>query len=438
MNDELEIRVDWERLEEGAPEERACFGMLTIHQGDIVLTDGLDGFVGRTRPGPLVSGYHLAEWVAWNWWRLVTESRFQNPNEDWAFAHSLGTVGAGYLWPNITIFSDRRRTVLVAKPTRPREFSAFRFTADRTVALPTEQFEAALLGFVSQVQGQLRAEKIPTTNFDRIWDELKLERADPGAASHRRLEALLGWDPDDGDSRQIERLLADASDLGQDAVLEVAADHQAGRPIPTAADYASMANTIGTETRPADMVRVTGIDLVGRDRMPAWRCGYGAARALREQHSLGPDPISNKRLADLCAVSASVLGKTESANVAFSLDEQSRALGRIVLRSRYETGRRFELARLLGDRIVSRLEERLIPATRTYTYRQKLQRAFAAELLCPFAALDEELAGDYSSDSREETAHHFNVSELTVATQLVNHGRLDREYLDGDPEFLVA
>ena len=67
MNAELEIRVDWERLDEGAPEERACFGMLTIRQGDIVLTDGLDGFVGRTRPGPLVSGYHLAEWVAWNW-----------------------------------------------------------------------------------------------------------------------------------------------------------------------------------------------------------------------------------------------------------------------------------------------------------------------------------------------------------------------------------
>lgn len=109
-----------------------------------------------------------------------------------------------------------------------------------------------------------------------------------------------------------------------------------------------------------------------------------------------------------------------------------------MLRSKWETGRRFELARLLGDRHTNGLKERLLPATRAYTYRQKLQRAFAAELLCPFSALEEKLAGDYSAEARADAAHHFAVSERTVTTLLVNHRRLDPDYLDRDPEVLAA
>jgi Zn-dependent peptidase ImmA (M78 family) len=73
-----------------------------------------------------------------------------------------------------------------------------------------------------------------------------------------------------------------------------------------------------------------------------------------------------------------------------------------------------------------------------YTYRQKLQRAFAAELLCPLSALEEKLGGDYLAEAREDAAHHFAVSERTVTAMLVNHRLLDRDYLDGDPEILAA
>jgi hypothetical protein len=161
-----------------------------------------------------------------------------------------------------------------------------------------------------------------------------------------------------------------------------------------------MADAAGSDTRPEDIVQLSHVDLPPRDQIPAWTRGYEAARALREQHKLGLDPLSNQRLAELCAVSAKVLDLSESADLAFSLDDESGKKGRIVLRSKWETGRRFELARLLGDRLTNGLKERLLPATRAYTYRQKLQRAFAAELLCPFSALEEKLAGDYSAEAR--------------------------------------
>lgn len=77
------------------------------------------------------------------------------------------------------------------------------------------------------------------------------------------------------------------------------------------------------------------------------------------------------------------------------------------------------------------------PATRSNTYRQKAQRAFAAELLSPFQAVESLLDGDYSMESQLDVAQHFQVSDLTIRTLLVNHKRVDRNALD-DAELAYA
>lgn len=441
MKETLDIAVSWERLDEGAVEECACFGLLTIRQGNRFLTEGIDGFIDSARRGPLVSGYHLAEWLAWNWWRLTGEPMPKRMSHDWSFAHSLATIGAGYLWPNISIFSDRERTVLIAKPTHPEGFAPFRFTADQAIILPTRQFVAVVDRFMEKIQGQLRAKAIPLTNFDRILDELQTERTDSKMADNRKLEALLGCDPDEASAEEIERLFADAEGFGWDAIQELAADHQPGRSIPRMSDLTTLAATIGTDTRPGDIPLLPATELPPRDQVPAWRHGYETARVLRVACGLQSGPLPDQRLADLSGVSVQVLAASPSAGhvFAFSLDDESGKAGRIVLRSKWATGRRFELARLLGDRLTTGcLNERLLPATRAYTYRQKFQRAFAAELLCPFEALEEQMDGDYSADAREDAAHYFGVSERTVTTLLVNHKRIDRSYLDEDLEILAA
>ena len=60
-----------------------------------------------------------------------------------------------------------------------------------------------------------------------------------------------------------------------------------------------------------------------------------------------------------------------------------------------------------------------------------MQRAFAAELLSPNAAVDDMLKGDYSEDNQNKVAKHFSVSPMTIQSQLVNHGRL---YLEDAPD----
>ena len=82
---------------------------------------------------------------------------------------------------------------------------------------------------------------------------------------------------------------------------------------------------------------------------------------------------------------------------------------------------------VLVSRQMNYAGERLLPATRTYSYRQKVQRAFAAEFLSPFASVDEMLSGDYSEDTQNDIAEHFNVSPMTIRTQLVNRDRIDLE-----------
>ncbi len=101
----------------------------------------------------------------------------------------------------------------------------------------------------------------------------------------------------------------------------------------------------------------------------------------------------------------------------------------MVLRSKWDTGRRFELARLLGDHLFFGAEAPILPATRAYTFRQKVQRAFAAEFLSPFEAVEDMLKGDFSPEAVEEAAEHFAVSTVTIETLLLNHGLIERDSL---------
>ncbi len=437
MRNELTISTDWEQLVDGSAEERACFAALGLRCGDVWLTEGSDAFVNRIRSAPLLSAYHLAEWLAWNWWRLRWEPRSRAA--DWPFAHRLTTIGHGYVWPNITIFSDGERTALIAKPTQERETTLFRYISDFAAIVASRHFESAVDDFIERVRGKLRYEKVEQTNLDRIWEDVREERCDPDTTKRRKLEALLGWDADEADEAKVERLIADAKALGEAAMNEVAADHPQGGELLTADTLSEIAAHHGFDASPRDVVRLAPRTAPHRSAdVPAWRLGGAAARAFREQQSLGAGPIGNGTLGRLSGVQAQILtDRSAGPPISFALDNGV-ATGRVVLRSRWETGRRFDLARLLGDRIVGSSGGKLFPATRAYTYRQKMQRSFAAELLAPFEAVDEMLGGDYSAENQQDAAKYFNVSEMTIRTLLVNHRRLEREDLDGEFETAAA
>ena len=183
------IETDWEVLQQGAPEVRACFAAIGIGQHDIWLTEAEDKFVNRVRHKVHLSAYRLAEWLAWNWWRLRWEPRKRAA--EWALAHRMTTIGGGFVWPTVAMFSDGERVALLARPTMSRPTEPFRSVSDAVMVVPAPSFEDTIDRFIAQVLGQLREEAIADTNLERVWQDVRAERADPQLAFRRRLEALL-------------------------------------------------------------------------------------------------------------------------------------------------------------------------------------------------------------------------------------------------------
>lgn len=430
------IAAEWESLDSGPPEERACFAALGINIYDHWLTEGHDILANRLRQKPLLSAYHLAEWLAWNWWRLRWEPRC--PGIEWSQSHRMSAVGSGYIWPDITIFSDGERIAFIARATNERFPTPFRYISNFATVITAREFEMGLDEFFEMILNRLDAEGVPATNFHQIWQSLREERATPELAHIRKLEALLGAEPDEADRGVLDQFIADAGEFGFESVEELAAEGGRSGSVSSIEQLKEVADERGHDFAPKDAVRLeTLLDLRRGGDVPAWKLGARAAAALREQEHLDGEVISDQRLASMAGTSPGVLTDSNHwGGFSFAIYEKPDK-GHEVLRSKWHTGRRFELARLLGDRLLMHKESRFFPATRSHTYRQKMQRAFAAELLSPFETVEEMLGGDYSMENQRDVAEHFQVSDRTILTLLVNHHRLDRDELEGDAD-LVA
>ena len=105
------------------------------------------------------------------------------------------------------------------------------------------------------------------------------------------------------------------------------------------------------------------------------------------------------------------------------------------MRAKIQTGRRFEILRLVADHIAAASDDRLLPVTVAKTDRQKFQRAFSQEFLLPFKELYGLLGSsargedDMSDDDIEDIAEQYDVSPILIRTVLVNQGILPREIL---------
>jgi hypothetical protein len=196
-----------------------------------------------------------------------------------------------------------------------------------------------------------------------------------------------------------------------------------------AADFDRLADQLGYEGRSVD-----GVELPARpegrhgDAVAPWDAGRSLAQTLRQRERLGDAAITDDRLARMAGVSESALASNGRAGAPFSFGLASESTRwRAVFRTQRRTGRRFDLARMIGDRLLAEAADRLNPATETATWRQQAQRAFAAEFLAPIQSIRERLGGDNSLESQHDVADQFIVSPLAINSQLKNHRLLPRE-----------
>ena len=408
------------------PEEATTFGRLEVRVGDRCLTEGVAHDTNDLLPGPHVCGYHMAEWLIWNSWRLRWEAQPKEAGRDWAFSHSLSSIGAGYVWPNIEIASDGVRAMVASSRTIDSTAGLYRYVgAPVFEVVAASALDDAIRSFAKTILDLLSGAHVIGTNLHRLWQDVERERSDPDTARLRRLEARLGCDPDETTAADLAATADAVRGFGADAVEELAADAgwRGATTLPSVKDLTVAARRAGLAMRWQDAVTLHATeDLPAWGEAAAWRVGVAAAHSLRCQEALDGQPIGNARLAELAGAPLAALDEdaAQQGSLSFVLAANGRA--QIALRSKWETGRRFDLARLLGDRLLGHVEP-LTAATRAHTYRQKAQRAFAVELLCPYDAVCDFLGDDRSEARHDDAASHFNVSPRAISTLLLNNER---------------
>ena len=371
----------------------------------------------------------LAFWFLDNWWRIRWEP--PPPQHDhfahWRLAHHLPSVGAGYPWPNVSLWGEGDRCAVAVHADVNNLQPSLRFLAEPTLEyVPSSTVENTIDTFIGQV---LQDAGSTCDGLDVEYKDLRAERADPAASAWRKLEAMLGFDPDAAPEALVSKYETMAERYGSEGIQEAALAQQgegSTYAFQIALDAAETSKLV-LRTPPATKT----LSLHDRAPLPPWRLAVNAARELRQLLRIPPGPIRNPRLSEVLDVNVDRLATQRRSSpkipYALRLRTTSGDGSKLALRSRWSHGRRFELCRSLGDVIWSG-NDPLGPLSTAKSGRQKFQRAFAQEFLCPFEDLRAYIPNQQpGEDDIHAAARHFHVSERLIQTTLVTHDVIDRD-----------
>ena len=430
MNKLFGIEFNWLDRQVPEPVDRMTFAEITITVAGVTITK-LEDIQSRTiRPSMRCSAYALAVWLLTNWWRLVREP--ERKSLSWEMSHRLGAIGEGFLWPNLTFSSDGS-AMLVTMFSTPQECRQMvRYLNEICDFISVDEFERTVLDFADAVIDRLNVMGYRSSTLHDLRKDLADELCQTDLKQWRDIEALLGFDTDEAPDKLVTDLLAQRELFGPGAVDEILAQYSES-PL-------QMLTYLDKEVRPlAVPMIVPDLDSIRRETgkiEPAylpWQSAATAVRIAKKQWQLHDEAVSNKLLTDLFSLPsnaftpASMPKEKSLITVGFRNDVPERIDA--CINTPFETNRRFALLRLVADRLFASNSDRFLPVTSMKTARQKFQRAFAQEFLCPAEALKEFVGNDFGEDNLAYAAHHFNVSTRLVETTLVNKGYLDRSTL---------
>lgn len=429
MNVPFTITYDWLPPGNGDIAEQATRSELSINVGDLCATKVEDILTNTVRSSIRVSTLPLAEWFAANWWRLLWEP--QDDTRSWRMSHKVSGVGYGYVWPDLSFSSDCQIIRVEAQPTNWRAAEPIRYLNQFVRTVVMDDFEREVANFIDGTLSRLSGVPESASDLAELWAEVTEERHNPELAQRRILEAIAGYDPEEAPESLIAGLREQAKRYGDGAMRELAAAAKDEALAQLDGLWAAARDGGATVAVPnCDDIR-QGIKDFADSAIPPWQQAEQAAQRAREVWGLTL-PITTARLSELFQVSQKHLleppHKVRNALAAGFRDKDQTDHFSISWNSSHTTSRRFTLARLVADHITAPEQESLLPGTRAYTSRQKFQRAFAQEFLCPFKSLQESIpCGIPDDDDIANAADHFIVSPLTVQNILVNRGVVDRE-----------
>jgi len=275
-----------------------------------------------------------------------------------------------------------------------------------------------------------RLDSLGETELHILWREVLAERADPTQTDARRIEARLGYEPDEAPPELVERLLGLASQAGPAAADEIAPVCAGSHPEDTLDKVIQLASLRGIPGRVSLLNEVAVEDM----RLPPWQRAHRLANAIRGSLGLGDHPLSDETLGGLLGIRSEHLQEPSNPShdapmgLAVRTDEIQEL--RLMFRKWRRPSRRFEAARFIADHLCAERRDRWLPITNAATARQKMQRAFAAEFLCPIASLRSYLGDEFLPEAFEDAAEYFGISEIAIKSHLANHHLIPRTLVD--------
>jgi hypothetical protein len=323
--------------------------------------------------------------------------------------------------------SDGSALLLRMNATPPASRHTVRYLNGISEFVSLAAFETTVLSFADAVIDRLHSMGCRTSLLQDLRENIVEERSNPSSVQWREMEALLGYDPDEAPEALMAALLEQGELSGYDAVKEVLAQSATDTPEILDALFRSVRSHTepmlvpDTKTLRAESARIDSSLL-------PWERAAVAARAARKYWALPDGPVSNKQLMDLFSLSNDIFTDNHRAKSPMTVGFRNEVQDRldICLNTSYPTNHRFALLRLVGDRLYSPDTDTFLPVTSVKTARQKFQRAYAQEFLCPSDTLKDFVGDDFGEEKLDEAAHYFNVSTRLIETTLVNKGYIDR------------
>ncbi len=440
MSSSFAIQYKWLRKGRTKEPERASQADISILVNDVNLTHNTDLLHVISHDFARLSALHLSMWFADNWWRLLWEPDSGSRTPEWQMRHNIGAAGGGYVWPNLSFISDWNTISVHGTPTVPRAAEPIYYTRDYHYFVSASSFEQGIDDFVNATIDKLAVANPSYTDIGSLWNEVVEERNDHEVSQWRKLEACLGYDPDEAPEGLLEGLRREYSRYGTNAIHELAAG-SGNQTVNHLRDVVEDVETHGSTVQSPQYQEIRK-GFAERSLDPnalPWQRAVQAAKTARQVWGLGDGPIQSNTLGDIFGISLdepSGGGHYDMHRAPFSVgirSDKSEEGFRVSLHQRHLYGRRFTLTRLVGDYIAAQQDEPLMPATHVTTSRQKFQRAFAQEFLCPWDELAYFFSGkSLDSENFDEAAEYFQVSSWVVTRTLVNHGWLDRDRILGD------
>ncbi|MDS4041931.1 MAG: hypothetical protein RKP20_12225 [Candidatus Competibacter sp.] len=422
----FEVRQSWISIEGGEPEFHHTMAQLEIFVNGCNLTRNENIWSQSVHDSVIVSTYPLALWILQSWWRLLYEPLppHGTPVNDWRMAHELGAANYGFVWPKIIFVSDSKNIQIWAIPSDGGSQQSVRYlnglNPPASISIP--EFRDSILDFLSTTNNRLNSLRFPHSDLSELLKIILDEQRDEASSTYRKLEAVMGFDPDECPSSTMNYALQLRQNYGEETLMELAPVYgkAALKPIE---QFISAEGVFG---KPSFTIWHEAKQI--KSVLAPWKMAVKDAQRIRKQVGNENGLIKTEVLFDLLGVASEDVRKwepTNRASVSVGIPMNSHQQIKFVPRKRHPISKRFELSRYIGDYLYAG-KNLWLTNTDLGTARQRYQRAFAAEFLCPIDGLIEFLQNDFSDEAIDDAADYFDVSQQMITSLLANNHVIEK------------